>query len=284
VLRSELPHLPRRPKTYLIEAHPSERSLPHGGLHNCTSGFNECHYYLKVVGADPRDGPDPYEVIQAQLMHDGYRPTVYWHFDARHSILQYWFFYVFNDFVNRHEGDWEQITLLLGAPPRYEPLEVGYSSHHAGEAKLWSEIPDGEGRKDDHLGVYVARGSHANYFDKEPHRIFRHCPRLVRPCTEQNGGDGTRILPGSYQLVKINWDPYVGDYGPGNYIPHVRHWALATRKLTVEDPPNRGQDWTDARCWLDRTRPADDLTAPERQALETFRGRELHEHPRKCKK
>ena len=27
--------------------------------------------------------------------------------------LQYWFFYPYNDYTNKHEGDWEMVQLLL---------------------------------------------------------------------------------------------------------------------------------------------------------------------------
>lgn len=260
--------IPLPPKHQPVDAHPSASSLPDRPP-SCPRAFVDCHYYLKVVGGDPRRGTAAYALAQDQLTHLGYRTTVYWHYDERHATLQYWFFYAFNDFVNRHEGDWEQITLLLGPSPHYEPLEVGYSSHRSGEAKLWKQIPLGDGRSGDHLLVYVARGSHANYFDPRPHRVFRHCPKLVPHCLERNGGDGEELDPGMYELVRINWRPYVGDYGPGNYIPRVGRWALATHKLTVRDPPDRRTlDWANPPCWLSRTRPADDLVVADRQELQ----------------
>ena len=44
--------------------------------------------------------------------------------------LQYWFFYVFNDFNNLHEGDWEMIQLNFDAASAEEalskkPTEIG---------------------------------------------------------------------------------------------------------------------------------------------------------------
>ncbi len=52
--------------------------------------------------------------------------------------LQYWFFYVFNDWNNNHEGDWEMIQLNFDAGTPEQalargPTEVGYSQHSSAE-------------------------------------------------------------------------------------------------------------------------------------------------------
>ena len=83
--------------------------------------------------------------------------------------LQYWFFYPFNDYTNKHEGDWEVVQLVFAAADATQaldqtPLEVGYSQHEGLEVAQWDdpklEIVDGT-----HLVVHAAAGSHANYYD-----------------------------------------------------------------------------------------------------------------------
>src|SRR5215216_2436736 len=37
---------------------------------------------------------------------------------AGHTIVQYWLFYLYNDSVNKHEGDWEMIQIVLGSDGR----------------------------------------------------------------------------------------------------------------------------------------------------------------------
>jgi hypothetical protein len=105
----------------------------------------------------------------------GTRPTVYAHVvtEPRHPgklALQYWLFYVFNDWNNPHEGDWEMIQLDFDASTAAEalherPLEVGYSQHEGAERASWDarklELVDGT-----HPVVHVAAGSHANFFDE----------------------------------------------------------------------------------------------------------------------
>jgi hypothetical protein len=85
--------------------------------------------------------------------------------------LQYWFFYVFNDWNNNHEGDWEMIQLNFDAGTPEQalargPTEVGYSQHSSAERAEWGgsklQVVDGT-----HPVVYPAEGSHANFFDSQ---------------------------------------------------------------------------------------------------------------------
>src|SRR5262249_39088364 len=103
------------------------------------------------------------------------QPTVYAHVATDPSYpgqlaLQYWMFYVYNDWNNLHEGDWEMIQLNFDAATPdaalaagNHPYEVGYSQHTGGEKASWGDsklqIVDGT-----HPVVYPASGSHANFF------------------------------------------------------------------------------------------------------------------------
>ena len=103
----------------------------------------------------------------------GTQPTAYAHVvtDPDHPgklALQYWFFYVFNDWNNLHEGDWEMIQLVFDASTAAEaldrtPVEIGYSQHEGAERADWGddklELVDGT-----HPVVHPADGSHANFF------------------------------------------------------------------------------------------------------------------------
>jgi hypothetical protein len=88
---------------------------------------------------------------------------------ADRLALQYWFFYAFNDYTNKHEGDWEMVQLVFAAADAAQaldqtPLEVGYSQHEGMEVASWDDpklrIVDGT-----HPVVHAAAGSHANYFE-----------------------------------------------------------------------------------------------------------------------
>jgi len=93
------------------------------------------------------------------------------------QILQYHFFYAFNDWrlaangVNHHEGDWEMVAVYL---KNNEPYAMLFSQHGFGAMQLWDQVrcvKDKNGSKTNHPLVYVALGSHANYSQPEVIRM-----------------------------------------------------------------------------------------------------------------
>ena len=104
---------------------------------------------------------------------EGHAPTVYAHVatDPAHPgklALQYWLFYVFNDWNNLHEGDWEMVQLDFDAATaadalEHPPVQVGYSQHEGAERAVWGdhklELQGGT-----HPVVHPAAGSHANFY------------------------------------------------------------------------------------------------------------------------
>ena len=123
---------------------------------------------------------------------EGSAPTTYARVTSEAGVpgkiaLQYWFFYAFNDFNNKHEGDWEMIQLVFDADGPEQalevaPSEVGYSQHSGAERAGWGddklEIAGGT-----HPVVFPASGSHANYFSSD---LF-----LGRTSSEGVGCDNT---------------------------------------------------------------------------------------------
>jgi hypothetical protein len=111
----------------------------------------------------------------SRLLNEGQTPTVYAHVATDSEFpgqiaLQYWMFYVFNDWNNLHEGDWEMIQLNFRAANATQalhatPTEVGYSQHEGAEGATWGDpklqIVDGT-----HPVVYPGAGSHANFYSE----------------------------------------------------------------------------------------------------------------------
>jgi hypothetical protein len=96
-------------------------------------------------------------------------------------VLQYWFFY-YDDFYpynllapdfiwQAHEGDWEVVNVVLSRQDD-EPLFVGYSQHCLGQTRGWANTPRWRGH---HPVVFVALGSHANYFSPGEHEFAQEC-------------------------------------------------------------------------------------------------------------
>ena len=110
-----------------------------------------------------RDG-DRYQaarpsVVYAHIAHQPDRPDL--------LAVQYWLYWYYNDWNNKHESDWEFVQVLLPASSVTEALDVdptavGYAQHEGGERAGWSDAKlDREGT---HPVVYSSARSHASYF------------------------------------------------------------------------------------------------------------------------
>ena len=121
-------------------------------------------------------------------------PTVYARVVRENNliVLQYWLFYYDNLYRypflplgviwQSHEGDWEVVNVVLSK--RRQPLAVGYSQHCSGETRDWADTPRVAGRPK----VYVALGSHANYFGPGFHAFDPACiPAQVIAFFQQAG-------------------------------------------------------------------------------------------------
>ena len=104
-------------------------------------------------------------------------------------ILQYWFFYAFNNWrsgffgVNDHEADWEMITLYLYEPEPGDirPEWVAYASHDFSGDDLRRRWDDPEVRKiGEHPVIYAGAGSHASYFSPGEYMAELEIP-FLRP-------------------------------------------------------------------------------------------------------
>ena len=176
---------------------------------------------------------------QAEAAH-GRAPTVYGAVFRRKNriALQYWFFYPYNpyspavpqtpDFWQVHEGDWELVTVLLDATDR--PLVAGYSRHCAGARRVWAKVP----KRGLHPVVYVALGSHANYFAPGSWPQNRRCwPREAlsvldaykRPVLDFTAA-GLTVSPSVVRLTATSpsWMRFPGTWGEDQFI----HFPNAT--------------------------------------------------------
>jgi hypothetical protein len=174
--------------------------------------------------------------------------------DGRATVLQYWYFYFHNFYSyeyppsnllwQAHEGDWEVVNVVLS--PGKRPRHVGYSQHCDGEVRRWSETPRWRVH---HPIVYVAIGSHANYFEAGAHPIDARClppqvlpffgppPRL--PFPNDVAGEGPAAGParfgGDVTAIERIGDPsdpaWVAFPGIWGELQYFRHPAVGTVPL-----------------------------------------------------
>jgi hypothetical protein len=163
--------------------------------------------------------------------------------------LQYWFFYVFNDFNDKHEGDWEMIQLDFPAGSaaralKTKPSEVGYSQHEGAESAKWGDeklrLVGGT-----HPVVYPALGSHANYYGSNLY--------LGRSAAQGVGCDDTtgpsRELRPVVALVPTDRAAYLRAYP---WLGFIGHWGEQHSGFyNGPTGPNTKQQWTEPITWAD---------------------------------
>ena len=92
---------------------------------------------------------------------DGPDAPVYWQYykkdDGRTTAYVYWLFYGYNNFLNKHEGDWERVGVQLVDG---KPDALTFWKHNDGPCRV--KWPDAE-QVDDHPVAYAAAGSHGSY-------------------------------------------------------------------------------------------------------------------------
>lgn len=80
-------------------------------------------------------------------------------------VAQYWFFWIYNDWNDRHEGDWEMVQFLFDTPDPARAMDEGPSDvivaqHEGGEVRAWGDMS----LWDDQPLFFPAAGSHATYY------------------------------------------------------------------------------------------------------------------------
>ena len=163
----------------------------------------------------------------------GAAPTVYGAVrrTGNRIALQYWLFYPANllsvtaasgRFWQFHEGDWEAVTVLLDSDER--PQTVALSEHCAGARREWTRAP----RRGSRPVVYVALGSHANYFTPGRKRLERRCwPReavavaaAYRVALLDVAGRGRTVTPVVSVIAAGSppWMAFAGTWGEDQYV------------------------------------------------------------------
>ena len=201
-----------------------------------------------TIGEQTRD----YAAHAAALHRQAkYRDRVYGH--ARRDRdgrlwLQYWLFYYYNDFQllgplvsgGKHEGDWEVVQIRLG--PSEQPEQAVVSQHKAAESRAWTDVRKAGASTP---MVYIARGSHANY--------FRAGPYWTGVWWDQADGRGPQITP-TLEVLEDRTPAWV--HWPGSW-GDTKTTASPLDSSSPRSPGRRAH-------WMD---PAALVTAPRRMGV-----------------
>ena len=160
--------------------------------------------------------------------------------------LQYWLFYFYNDYqlalgFGTHEGDWESLQLRM-APDGDVPDVVVYAQHRHGEKRNWEDVeklPDSP----DTPVAYIARGSHAAYFEAGYHE------------TEAwyDIADGKRPGPKlALEIVRDDTHPWMR--WPGRWGDTTPRDRSADLDQSAPTGPGTKRHWRDPNKLLDNAR------------------------------
>jgi hypothetical protein len=161
--------------------------------------------------------------------------------DGGYVVLQYWFFYVMNDWrstfagVNDHEGDWELVTVYLARDGEgWAPRWVAMSCHdeHGDDLRRRWDDPDltlvGE-----HPVVNVGAGSHAGAVLPGDY-VVSVDPPVIRPVVAAlRWVVGARSGPGRGLGLGLRI-PYV-DYARGDGLRVGPGQAVAWEQVLIDD-------------------------------------------------
>ncbi|HVL22607.1 MAG TPA: hypothetical protein VM450_00895 [Thermomicrobiales bacterium] len=213
-------------------------------------------YYLDFPG-NPNEPGCTYETDFKRFAEArGAQPTTYArvHIDYAHTklVLQYWFWYYFNDWNNTHESDWEMVQLVFDTVSaedalRQDPAEIGYAQHGGGEIATWGEDKleiDGQ-----RLIVYPAAGSHGTYFNNN---LFIGWGENGTGFGCDNTTTPSRYVPLNVAMLPENptptgefaWLLYQGKWGEIRHPPYAGPQGpnAGTKWL---NPVNAMDDWRD---------------------------------------
>jgi len=92
--------------------------------------------WAALVGKQGKKTSEPsHPAVERAFAPTQHAHLFWWNRDQGLLAVQYWFFYPFNEWVNRHEGDWEHVNVILQGPSHlqdpdaFRPVGYRFSFH-----------------------------------------------------------------------------------------------------------------------------------------------------------
>ena len=223
-------------------------------------------YHLDLPG-DPLRAGCGYEK-RFRSWSRGRQPLVYAHVatdPTRRGTLavEYWFFYVFNDFTDKHEGDWEEAQVDFHGSTAEEalrrgPYQVDASQHAGGQHVAWTSTA--LQKQGTHPVIHAATGSHANYFGDALY--------LGRSAGEGFGCDDTRRATHRLALRTVLLPEVPSSRAePFAWLSFSGRWGQEERGVNNGPTgPAAHDSWTQPIAWADGLRDGS-VSVPATQTL-----------------
>ncbi|MBK5225378.1 MAG: hypothetical protein JJD96_02230 [Thermoleophilia bacterium] len=163
------------------------------------------------------------------------------------SAIQYWINYYANDHPELfHEGDWELVQVDLNE--NSDPVQAAYSHHGGGTWRPWDAVEGPNG----HPIVYVAAGSHANYFQAgDKFHIFWPLAWDVAQGDGDTWNPAVKLLPEPAEAsgTEFDWLNFKGQWG------EYTGATLCTGQNGYRDGPDNPtvqNSWNNPFGWADQ--------------------------------
>ncbi|MBI4935354.1 MAG: hypothetical protein HY828_15845 [Actinobacteria bacterium] len=172
--------------------------------------------------------------------------------------VQYWMYFVYNDWNNLHESDWEMAQVVFDAATVDEALAEGpslvaLSQHYGNERRPWNQVE----RVGERPVIYPAEGSHAIFFSQ--HLWFGMSGDSGFGCDDTRGPSMqldplVRMMPEADTVTADSDFAWLGFQG---------RWGERQRGINDSElGPQYTEQWLDPFTWTDGGRTGA-VTVPE---------------------
>ncbi|MCR4322456.1 MAG: SBBP repeat-containing protein, partial [Candidatus Brocadiaceae bacterium] len=207
-----------------------------------TKKYDTASYYLSLKTGWNEDKDNDFwrqdPIVYGRQFVDGDLP-----------VLQYWFFYIYNDWDNIHEGDWEMIQIILNKEKN--PTGITYSIHKGGLPLHWTDQNVSKDEDDNnHPLVYVTKGGHGSWNKPGDNVWYQFLKVTCVKCIDNTSDAGDKLYP-DITTYTSKTHKYtlkdVSDSGVQNSEYHWIHWRgywgdqLAPKKYNTSVENERSQ-------------------------------------------
>jgi hypothetical protein len=215
--------------------------------------------------ADLADGPEdrwidlPGEALDPGCSYEKWfkeldaRPAIYGRVahEGDVTVAQYWLFWVFNQWNDVHEGDWEMVQVMFPAATAAEALDTApttyaYAQHEGSQYAIPADGGDVTLVEGQHPLVFAAMGSHASYFDSSV--WFGKSAATGFGC-DDTSGPLDLIQPSLIVLPSGNDPPTTGPFA---WLSFRGHWG-EQQPAFANGPtgPLMKEQWSEPVTWVD---------------------------------
>ncbi len=166
-------------------------------------------------------------------------------------VAQYWEYWVFNQWNDLHESDWEMAQVMFEASTVQEALDTtpymyAYAQHEGAQYAIATDDDDVEFSPDGHRIVFAAEGSHASYYDSA--LWFGKSSATGFGCDDSTGP--VEVLEPELVVLPSGDDPPTT--GPFAWLSYQGHWG-EQQPAFADGPtgPYMKQQWADPVTWVD---------------------------------